>query len=320
MYRKKTITLVIPAHNEERLIRPTLEAVPELVDKIYVVDDVSTDNMCMVVEDYMKQDERVELIRHKVNTGPGGGIITGYKKTLTDGYDIAVVVGGDNQMPLEQMPRFLDPLIDDQADYTKGNRFMVRHLALREVPEVMPKSRLFGNMLISATTKIASGYYKIADVVDGYTAITRDALEIVDWDQAWKGYGYPMDFLIRLNAYNLRVKDIPRRAIYLPGERQSQIKGLRYALRVSPMLLKGFIWRLINKYMLWDFHPLVFFFFAGLILFPLGLLFGLFLIWQQIAGIGVSGPRATLAALFVITGLQFLLFAMLFDMEEGKSK
>ena len=116
------------------------------------------------------------------------------------------------------------------------------------------------------------------------------------------------------------VKDIPRRAIYLPGERQSQIKGLRYALRVSPMLLKGFIWRLINKYVLWDFHPLVFFFFAGMTLLPLGIIFSLWLVWQQLVGIGVSGPRATLAALFIITGLQFLLFAMLFDMQEGKGE
>lgn len=319
MYRDKKVALVIPARNEERLIRPTLEAVPQLVDKVYVIDDVSTDNMCTVVRDYMKQDCRVELIQHERNTGPGGGIITGYKRSLEEEFDIAVVVGGDNQMPLDQMPRFLDPLIDGKADYTKGNRFMVRHLSLREVPQVMPKSRLIGNMLISAATKIASGYYKIADVVDGYTAITREALEIVDWDRAWKGYGYPMDFLIRLNAYNIRVKDIPRRAIYLPGERQSQIKGLRYAIWVSPMLFRGFIWRLINKYVLWDFHPLVFFFFAGLTLLPLGLLGGVYLIWQQVVGIGVSGPRATFVALLVITGLQFLLFAMLFDMEEGKN-
>jgi hypothetical protein len=220
-------------------------------------------------------------------------------------------------MPLEQMPRLLDPLLDDEADYTKGNRFMLHRQALREVPGNMPKTRLFGNMLISATTKIASGYYKIADVVDGYTAITREAIDIVDWDQAWQGYGYPMDFLIRLNAYGLRVKDVRRRAIYLPGERQSQIKGLRYALRVSPMLIRGFFWRLFNKYVLWDFHPLIFFFVAGLILFPLGLTFGFFLVGQQIVGIGVSGPRATLAALLIITGVQFLLFAMLFDMQEG---
>jgi hypothetical protein len=188
---------------------------------------------------------------------------------------------------------------------------------MANIPGIMPKTRLIGNALISSLTKIASGYYKIVDVVDGYTAINRDALETIDWDKAWQGYGYPMDFLIRLNAYGFRVKDVPRRAIYLPGERQSQIKGLRYALRVSPMLVCGFFWRLWTKYILWNFHPLVFFYLAGLILFPLGILMGLWLVYEQAIGIGVSGPRAILDALLIITGLQFLLFAMMFDMQES---
>jgi glycosyltransferase involved in cell wall biosynthesis len=257
------------------------------------------------------------LIQHECNTGPGGAIITGYERALAEGYDIAVACGGDNQMPLEQMPALLDPLIADAADYTKGNRFMLRGGALAMVPSNMPKIRLLGNMLITITTKIASGYYKIADVVEGYTAITREALERVDWSKAWKRYGYPMDFLIRLNAYGLRVRDVPRRAIYLPGERQSQIKGLRYALRVSPMLIRGFFWRLFTRYLLWDFHPLVFFYTLGMTLLPLGVLYGFYLVWQQLVGIGVSGPRAVLSALLIIAGLQFLFFAMLFDMQES---
>lgn len=318
MYCDKRIALVIPAYNEEKLIRPTLEHVPELIDRIIVVDDASTDNMSAVVRECVEADPRIEMVRHETNRGPGAGIITGYKRVLEGSYDIAVVCGGDFQMPLEQVTNLLDPLIRGEADYTKGNRFMIRDGLWETMPEIMPKTRLVGNMIITILTKIASGYYKVADVVEGFTAVTRGALERVDWDQAWPGYGYPMDFLIRLNAHGLRVKDVPRRAIYLPGERQSQIKGLRYALRVSPMLLRGFFWRLWNKYVLWDFHPLVFFYFAGISLLPAGFLFGLYLVWQQWVGIGVSGPRAILCALLVITGLQFLLFAMLFDMEEGR--
>lgn len=318
MYCDRHIALIIPAYNEEKLIRPTLEHVPELVDKVIVVDDASTDDMPKVVRECMAVDPRIEMIRHETNRGPGGGIISGYKRVLEGDYDIAVVCGGDFQMPLEQIPDLVAPLIRGEADYTKGNRFMRRAGALAMIPGNMPRTRVFGNMLITALTKIASGYYKVADVVEGFTAINREALESVDWDQAWPGYGYPMDFLVRLNAYGLRVKDVPRRAIYLPGERQSQIKGLRYALRVSPMLVRGFFWRLWNKYVLWDFHPLVFFYYAGMLLLPAGFLFGMYLVWQQVVGIGVSGPRAILCALLVITGLQFLLFAMLFDMEEGK--
>lgn len=320
MYRDKRIALVIPAYNEERLIRPTLERVPEFIDRVIVVDDASTDDMPTVVQQCIARDPRVEMIRHDSNQGPGAAVVTGYQRVLADGYDIAVVCGGDEQMPLEQVRELVDPLVDGKADYAKGNRFMVGAGSVAMIPGNMPMTRVIGNMLITMLTKIAAGYYKIADVVDGFTAINRAALERVDWSRAWPGYGYPMDFLIRLNAYGLRTVDVPRRAIYLPGERQSQIVGLRYALRVSPMLLRGFFWRLWTKYVLWDFHPLVFFYFLGMLLLPGGVLLGVYLVWRQLVGYGVSGPQAILSALLVMTGLQFLLFAMLFDMEEGHGR
>lgn len=317
MYRGKRIALVIPAYNEERLIAPTLGEVPEFFDRVVVVDDASKDSMPATVQACMQRDARIELIRHDTNRGPGAAIVTGYKRVLNDGCDIAVVCGGDHQMPLNETPRLLDPLIDGRADYVKGNRFMHRAQSLALIPGAMPRTRVVGNMLITMLTKIASGYYKIADVVEGFTAINREGLERVDWDAAWSGYGYPMDFLIRLNAHGLRALDVPRSAIYRPGERQSQIKGVRYALRVSPILVRGFFWRLWTKYVLWDFHPLIFFFAMGMTLLPAGVLFGFYLVWQQLSGHGVSGPRAILCALLIITGLQSLLFAMLFDMQES---
>ncbi len=318
MYRDKKISLVIPAYNEEKLIGPTLENVPELIDKVYVVDDVSPDGQNDVILKCAEEDPRIELLRHKENQGPGGAVITGYLRSSKDGYDIAVVVGGDNQMPLEEVKNFLDPVIDGRADYIKGNRFLLSRIG--DTLERMPKTRLIGNWIITALTKIASGYYKTMDVVDGYTAITKKAIDAIDWRKAWKRYGYPMDFLIRLNAHGFKVIDIPRTAIYLPGERQSQIKGLRYALTVSPMLLRNFFWRLKFKYIYLDFHPLVFFYLASFTLIPLGLVLGAYLIIDKLflGGFGVTAPRAILSALLLISGFQFLLFAMFFDMEEGK--
>ena len=314
MYREKRIALVIPVYNEEKLIRPTLEEIPECIDKIYVVDDSSSDQTVQAIQEATQIDQRIELLQHDQNLGPGQAIITGYLKSTRDGYDITVVIGGDHQMPLNEVERFLDPLIDGQADYAKGNRFLLWDITRQK----MPKIRILGNILITALTKIASGYYKIMDVVDGYTAITKKAIDVIDWSKAWKKYGYPMDFMIRLNAYGLRIKDVPRTPIYLEGERQSQIKGLSYALGVSPMLIRGFFWRMVFKYIYRDFHPLVFFFFSGMILLPFGILFGMYLIYQQFNGVGVTGPRAIVCALSIITGLQFLLFGMWFDMEASK--
>lgn len=314
MYKDKKISLVIPAHNEERLIGPTLEGVPETIDRVYVIDDASQDSTCEVVEKYALIDPRIELIRHEVNKGVGAAIITGYQRSSADGYDIAVVVGGDNQMPLEVVEELLEPVASGEVDYTKGNRFLMPQVGL----DGMPWTRFIGNALISIMTKMASGYYKIYDVVDGYTAISKRAIDLVDWGKAWKGYGYPMDFLVRLNAYGLKVKDIPRRAIYLEGERQSQIKGVNYALRVTPMMVRGFFWRLLSKYLVRDFHPLLFFYIFGLLLLPLGVLYGGFLVYQQFTGEGVTGPRSVVCALMIIMGIQFLLFAMLYDMQESE--
>jgi glycosyltransferase involved in cell wall biosynthesis len=318
MYREKKISLVIPAYNEEKLILPTLERVPELIDKIYVVDDCSPDGQNQVVEERSKIDSRVILVKHETNRGPGGSIITGYKKSIEDGIDIAVVIGGDNQMPIEQVEEFLDPIIDGKADYTKGNRFLLAEVL--ETKKKMPRLRLFANWGITFLTKIASGYYKIMDVVDGYTAISREAMEAIDWDIAWQEYGYPMDFLVRLNAYGFRVKDISRKAIYTEGERQSQIKGARYALRVSPMLIRDFFWRLKFKYMYRDFHPLILCYFASFILIPLAFLSGIYLVIDKmfLGGGGVTASKAVLVALFFLMGSQFFFFATLFDMENDK--
>lgn len=321
VYRNKKISLVIPAYNESRLIGPTLEGVPEFVDKIYVVDDASTDEeQNKIISECAKKDFRIELIKHKTNQGCGGAIITGYLKSSEDGYDITVVVGGDNQMPLNEMANFLDPLIEGKADYAKGNRFLTGQLD--DTLMKMPKTRLIGNWLIAAISKIASGYYKIMDFVDGYTAITKKAIDTINWDKAWRKYGYPPDFLIRLNAYGLKVIDVPRTAIYLPGEKQSQIKGFRYFISVSPMLLRGFVWRLKFRYLYRDFHPLFLFYWLGFILLLLGLLLGVYLVtdWMFMGGFHVTGSRSILTALMVLTGLQFLLFAMLFDMQESNEK
>lgn len=317
MYRSKKIALVIPAYNEEKLIGPTLDNVPEKFDYIIVVDDKSPDRQAEVVLDRATRDPRIVLVRHNENRGPGGGIISGYKKSIELGSDIAVVIGGDHQMDLNEVDRFLDPLVDGKFDYVKGNRFFSTQW--QDTIDKMPKIRLLGNWIITFLTKVASGYYKVMDVVDGYTAINSRALRTVNWSKAWERYGYPMDFLIRLNAYGMRVGDVPRTAIYLKGERQSQIKGLQYALKVTPMLLRGFFWRLNFKYLYYDFHPVIFFFYLAFLLLPIGLAFGGYLVldWALWGGANVTGPRAVLDSVIFLAGLQFLMFAVLFDSDLG---
>lgn len=315
MYKNKSIALVIPFHNEERLIGKTIEKIPDFVDNIYLIDDFSTDNSVSIISQYQEKNNKIFLLAHGKKLGPGAAVITGYVQSKKDNNDITVVCGGDDQMPMEQIEQLIDPLIHNQADYTKGNRFLEGGGAF----ERMPKIRLFANTIISLMTKISSGCYKIFDVVDGFTAINARALRMIDWSRAWEGYGYPMDFLMRLNAYGLRVKDVPRRAIYLEGERQSQIKGFSYAVKVSPMLCRNFFWRLQKRYIFRDFHPLVFLYFFGFIFLFVGLWVGVYLIKSSLSGHHPTGATAIFCALLITISIQCLFFAMLFDMMEEHS-
>ncbi|HLC56892.1 MAG TPA: glycosyltransferase family 2 protein [Candidatus Nanoarchaeia archaeon] len=312
MYKKLKVALVIPAHNEERLIVPTLENVPKTIDKVYVMDDASTDKTAEIVKNW--KDKRVELVKFhdkKNPRGPGHGIIAGYQKASRYGYDAVVVIGGDNQMDLADLPNFLEPFVKDEADYVKGNRFLGVNASAFNV---MPGKRFFGNSMLSFMTKFASGYWGIFDTQDGYTAISKKAIDLIDWKEVWGGYGYVSDFLVVFNRYNLRVKDVPRRAIYLPGERQSQIKIGKYIRRMAPLLIKRFFWRLKNKYLFQEFHPLVFFYFFGILFIPIGIILGIRALYFAIISTAPTN-ETILSALFIITGLQFFLFAMLFDMQ-----
>jgi glycosyltransferase involved in cell wall biosynthesis len=318
MYRERKIGLVIPAYKEERLLPKVLASIPDLIDYVVVVDDASPDDQAEVVRKCAQTDPRVHLVQHAKNSGPGQAVISGYLEAADNDCDVIVVVGGDNQMDLNEVERFLDPIIDGVADYTKGNRFLLS--TLDDTLQKMPRLRLVGNILIAAVAKIASGYYKTMDFVDGYTAISRESVRLINWNRAWKEYGYPIDFLIRLNAYSLVSLDIPRTAIYTPGERQSQIKGLRYFIRVAPMIFRGFLWRLKFKYLYRDFHPLVLFYLLAGLLLPTGTLLGGFMVVSKVFldGSAITAARSIGAGVLILAGIQFLLFAMFFDMEQSQ--
>ena len=153
MYRGKTIALTLMALNEERLIRPTLESVPDFVDRVYFVDDGSTDKTLAIAREIASVDPRIKVIQHESNLGVGQSVITGYEHSSADDNDITVVAAGDNQMPMEQIVDLVDPIVDGEADYTKGNRFLMPNEGLDD----MPWTRMLPNALISFLTKVESG-------------------------------------------------------------------------------------------------------------------------------------------------------------------
>ena len=308
MYQDKKIGVVVPACNEEKLIGRVIETMPDYVDRIVVVDDRSQNGTAETVRRYLLQmSERLLLIQHETNLGVGGAIATGYKWCRDHEMDVAVVMAGDAQMDPADLPALLDPVISGEVDYAKGNRLFTGD-AWNEIPKI----RYLGNSAMSLLTKIASGYWHVADSQCGYTAINLHALKAIDWDQMYRRYGQPNDLLVRLNIYDFRVRDVPVRPIYNIGEK-SGVKPLRMIPGLSWLLFKLFLHRMVQKYVIRDFHPLIFFYLLGfsLMLLCIPLSVRLFYLW---AIQGDVPPMTALATMFsAITGLQLLLFAMWFD-------
>ncbi|HEY4243455.1 MAG TPA: glycosyltransferase family 2 protein [Kofleriaceae bacterium] len=210
MYRERSIAIVIPAFNERLAIADTVATLPAFVDTALVVDDASRDDTAAIAEAAAARTSvAVEVIRHAENRGVGGAIATGYRRALAIGADIAVVMAGDGQMDPDDLPALLDPIVDGAADYVKGNRF--KHPAIWTT---MPPSRIVGNALLSAATRVTSGYRHVFDSQCGYTAIHKDALARIPLDELWLRYGYPNDLLSRLHVAGVRVADVPVRPIY----------------------------------------------------------------------------------------------------------
>jgi len=310
MLEGKRVGVVVPAHDEEALIGETLGGVPAFVDRVVVVDDGSSDGTAERARSF--GDARVEVVSHDRNRGVGAAIVTGYRRALAEDLDVVCVMAADNQMDPADLPMLVLPVARGEVDYAKANR-----LFTGQAWKLIPRARYLGNAALSMLTKVASGYWHVADSQSGYTAISGAMLAQLDLERVYTGYGFPNDLLVHLNVWNARVRDFPSRPVYGVGER-SGIRYHRVVPRISWLLLRGFFWRLGQKYVIRDFHPLVFFYAFGFLATLAGLVLGIIELAYRIAGNQVSVGTVVLIALLLISGSQFTLFAMWFDMESNK--
>jgi len=312
MLEGKRVAVVVPAHNEEKLLPETLAGMPGFVDRIYVVDDASGDATRERADAAAAADPRVAVLVHERNQGVGAAIITGYHRALEERVDVTCVMAADNQMDPDDLEALVAPVARGEVDYAKANR-----LITGQAWELIPRHRYLGNAVLSLLTKIASGYWHVADSQSGYTALGLDTLEKLDLDRIYPRYGFPNDMLVHLNIVNARVRDIPSRPVYGVGER-SGIKLRSVVPKISWLLVKGFFWRMREKYVIRDFHPLVFFYTFGIVMSVAGLGLGISLVILRALGYSITAATGVLVALLLIFGSQFTLFAMWFDMESNK--
>jgi hypothetical protein len=257
-------------------------------------------------------DRRVVLIRHEASKGVGGAIAAGYARARDDAYDVTVVMAGDGQMDPDDLELVVYPVAADLADYCKGNRFKYPG-GLKRIPPV----RKFGNFILSVLTKVASGYWHVSDAQTGYTAVSLAALEAIDVENIFPTYGCPNDILVKLNLAEMRVAEVPINPLYHVGEK-SKMRIFKVMRPISMLLLRKFVWRVTQKHLVSNGHPLAFSYIFSLLslLMSLGLC-GVVVLRRLLEG---ELAQATLftSGIFLVVGLQFLLTAFCMDSDANK--
>ena len=294
------IAVVIPSFRVSKHILNVIERIPELVSLVYVIDDACPDKSGDLVEKKCV-DSRVKVLRHSKNQGVGGAVITGYNAAIQNGADIIIKVDGDGQMDPNLIPAFIAPILEGEADYTKGNRFFDL-----ESVRAMPKTRLFGNAVLSFLTKLSSGYWDLFDPTNGYTAIHSRVARHLPLPKISKRYFFETDMLFRLNTLRAVVIDIPMSAKY-----GNEVSSLKISKIVGEFLLKHIRncgKRIFYNYYLRDLSLASFELPIGLILLGFGVTFGGYH-WALSIELGKAAPPGTVmvSALPILTGLQLIL-------------
>ena len=302
------IAAVIPCYRVEQKISHVLAGLPHYLRHIIVVDDASPDHTSDHVMKAAQNDKRIVPLKHEHNQGVGGALRTGFQKALELGAQIVVKIDGDGQMDMTQLPNLLTPLVQGQADYTKGNRFR-DFQALQKMPFI----RRVGNMGLGFLTKAATGYWNLFDPTNGFVAIRGEVLAQLPLDRIDRGFYFETSMLANLYLIGAVVKDVPMPARY--RDESSNLSIRRTLLEFPLKLMRTFLRRILLKNLIYDFSMASIYLFTGFPLLLFGLVFGS-VKWVQYASRGVPAPTGTvmLPTLSVLLGIQFIIAEIEIDL------
>lgn len=217
------VLVIIPAYNEEESILSVIEKLKKDCPRAdyVVINDCSKDNTLQVLS-----DNKASFVNLPLNLGIGGGVQTGYKYALQNGYDIAIQIDGDGQHDTKYLDAVITPIEAGEADIVIGSRFITK--------EGFQSSgmRRLGIRVLSTLIWMCTGK-KVYDVTSGFRAVNRDYIKMYAQD-------YPTDYpepeaIVQASVSGARIAEIP----VIMKEREAGTSSIRawksayYMIKVS---------------------------------------------------------------------------------------
>ncbi len=287
----KTIA-IIPAYNEESTIGDVIKGTSQFVDEILVINDGSTDHTIDVA-----RNAGAIVIDNIVNRGLGKTIKRGYNEAIKRGADIIVQIDADEQYDPEEIPRLIQPILENKADLVLGSR-------LENLKYKMPWLKKQGNKSFTWLLRRLTG----ADIKDGQTGFRATRKEVFETLEIEGDFTYTQEMIVKAAKEGWRIANVPinfyQRSV---GESRLMSGPFSYAWRAWIIIIRT----------IRDYDPLKFFGLPGMILSVAGLLLGAAIVYK-FALIGIIGhtPAVILTALLIMSGIQLLFMALMADMRK----
>ena len=221
-----SLSIVIPAYNEERRLPPTLDRILEYLKsegfsdwEVLVVDDGSRDRTADVVRHYGASDERIQLIENPGNRGKGYAVRSGMLQAVKDW---VLVTDADLSAPIEELSRLTDGVRLQDAAVAIGSRAVDRSLVTVHQPAFREFSGRFFNIVMRLVTGMP-----FRDTQCGFKLFRRDAAQAVFSRQRIEGFGFDVEDLMIARTLGFKVIEVGVRWANVEGTKVSLASGLR---------------------------------------------------------------------------------------------
>lgn len=191
-----TLSVLIPAYNEERSIAQILEKVlaEPTAKEVVVVDDGSKDRTSEIVAAFA--DRGVRLVRHERNSGKGAAIHTALRHARGR---FVIIQDADLEYDPNDFPKILAPLLSGRSDVVYGSRNMTRN------PRVS-KVFYWGGRAVTFVANILFGSH-LTDEATCYKAMKRDLMDTLHLQS--RGFGFCAEVTGKLLRRGVRILEVP---------------------------------------------------------------------------------------------------------------
>ncbi len=302
---QEMIGVVIPAYQVARHIEQVLAGIPAWVDRIVVVDDASQDGTADLAAGV--RDPRLEVLRHSSNRGVGAAMLTGLDRAAEMGCTVVVKMDGDGQMDPALIRELVQPIVDGEADFVKGNRFADPWTLRR-----MPRVRRMGNLVLSFLTKISTGCWQVFDPTNGFFALDVSVFARLNRNLIHDRYFFESSLLLALRLEDAVILNIPMPANY--GDETSSLSIGRVLLEFPFLLARQFARRIWLQYFVLGFSVASLFLLCGGLMVVFGAVWG-GVAWAVSIRSNVPATTGTvmIAVLPLILGFELLIQTVVFD-------